>query len=93
MGKNNVSEIPGNILKPFIAFIVLVDKRHFDKFIQADEKIYHIGGSFSKKALIKPRGTANSHISIKSHRNPHRESPPERKIPQITVVFMACPST
>ena len=21
-------------------FIVLVDKRHFDKFIQADEKIY-----------------------------------------------------
>ena len=69
-----MSEIPGNILQPFVALVMPVKET-------------------GRKALIKPRGTANSHISIKSQRNPHLESPPERKIPQITVVFMACPST
>ena len=53
MGKNNVSEIPGDILKPFIAFIVLVDKRHFDKFIQADEKIYSHRRELQQKGADK----------------------------------------
>ena len=66
-----MSEIPGNILQPFVALVMPVNKGHFHKFIQADEEIDPHRGKLQQEGTDKAQGNSEQpHINKVTEESP-----------------------